>query len=485
MRKPSPSGKALFIFTILVWAALSLGIQNQIVHAEPGTLYVPDDYAKIQWAINNATAGDTIFIRSGTYHEHLTVIKPVTIVGEKSETTIVDGDKEPLNIIEITASNVVIQGLTAQNSSTTGTYAGIKVSGQACQVTGNVVANTKMGIFVTSQNGLITKNIAKNNMHGISLYSSANVTVEANNVTQNTVGISLALSSNNTVQHNIATNSSTGGHGIILSSASHDNTITENDLVDNYHGMWLSDSTDNTILNNTVANNRLLGIELATSSNNHFYHNTFVNNPKHIVIDNSSINTWDYNYPSGGNYWHDYTTADQKSGPNQDQPGSDQIWDNPYTINDKNRDNYPSVTPYSNITHLLPDEDNLNAYAGPDQTAKVDTEVYFDGADSTGSITTYEWDFGDQTSGSGVTCSHTFSQAGTYVVVLTIRDSEGHSNTDQLTVTVSQDNNGNDQPAPTDTSTIWMSALAGLIIVVMLMAVLWKRTGKGKRKRRK
>jgi len=33
--------------------------------ASAKTIYVPDDYARIQWAVDNATAGDTIIVRDG------------------------------------------------------------------------------------------------------------------------------------------------------------------------------------------------------------------------------------------------------------------------------------------------------------------------------------------------------------------------------------------------------------------------------------
>ena len=38
------------------------------------TIYVPEDYAKIQWAVDNASAGDTIIVRDGTYTENVDVI---------------------------------------------------------------------------------------------------------------------------------------------------------------------------------------------------------------------------------------------------------------------------------------------------------------------------------------------------------------------------------------------------------------------------
>ena len=41
--------------------------------ANGGTIIVPDDYPTIQYAIDNATSGDTIYVRSGTYNESIKV----------------------------------------------------------------------------------------------------------------------------------------------------------------------------------------------------------------------------------------------------------------------------------------------------------------------------------------------------------------------------------------------------------------------------
>ena len=35
--------------------------------ASATTIYVPDNYAKIQWAVDNASAGGTIIVSDGTY----------------------------------------------------------------------------------------------------------------------------------------------------------------------------------------------------------------------------------------------------------------------------------------------------------------------------------------------------------------------------------------------------------------------------------
>lgn len=59
-------------------------------------------------------------------------------------------------------------------------------------------------------------------------------------------------------------------------------------------------------------------------------------------------------------------------------------------------------------------------------------DVLFDGSTSTtdlGSvITTYVWDFGDNTSGTGITPTHRYTVAGTYLVKLTVTDDKGRSN---------------------------------------------------------
>jgi len=46
------------------------------------TYYVPDDHARIQWAVDNATDGDTIVVRDGVYVENVNVDKSLDIRSE-------------------------------------------------------------------------------------------------------------------------------------------------------------------------------------------------------------------------------------------------------------------------------------------------------------------------------------------------------------------------------------------------------------------
>lgn len=89
------------------------------------------------------------------------------------------------------------------------------------------------------------------------------------------------------------------------------------------------------------------------------------------------------------------------------------------------------VTVMSNLPPL--------ANAGPDQTATFDVPALFNASastDSDGTLVGYEWNFGDGTTGSGVSVDHLYPQLGTYTVVLTVTDNGGLTHSDTLAVTV-------------------------------------------------
>ncbi|WP_163931094.1 family 16 glycosylhydrolase [Paraferrimonas sp. SM1919] len=70
-----------------------------------------------------------------------------------------------------------------------------------------------------------------------------------------------------------------------------------------------------------------------------------------------------------------------------------------------------------------------------------DLSCNFDGSassDSDGSISSYQWDFGDGNSSNGVSTSHTFSASGDYSVTLTVTDDLAAQATSTQTLSVSQ-----------------------------------------------
>ena len=86
----------------------------------------------------------------------------------------------------------------------------------------------------------------------------------------------------------------------------------------------------------------------------------------------------------------------------------------------------------------------IGAAAGPAVLNEGDSATFDASAslDTNGSIVSYEWSFGDGSTASGVSATHTFSQDGTFVVTVTVTDNDGLTDTASVTVTV-----GNVAPA--------------------------------------
>lgn len=79
------------------------------------------------------------------------------------------------------------------------------------------------------------------------------------------------------------------------------------------------------------------------------------------------------------------------------------------------------------------------ADAGPDKSSDSGVLVNFDGSnshDSDGTISSYNWNFGDGTSESGMTVSHTYNTIGMFTATLTVTDDEGAVASDNCRVAI-------------------------------------------------
>ena len=252
-------------------------------------------YWTIQSAVDDADPGDTILVGSGYYYEEVTIDKPLTLLGEDRDTTILDAFR---TILTIQAEQVTIRNVTILHSGPSNT--GIQIESNNNTIVNTVISNSSKGIFFSSSSvlypsgNIITKNMIRDNLKGLYLNPSSKNTILMNDIVNNT------------------------GDGIFLSCFSDDNIISEN----------------------TIKNNKGIGIDISWSTtNNRIYHNNFINNTQNA--NDRSNNIWDNGGYSNGNYWSDYV---ENGGYDSNDDG---VGDTPYTIygnTPPNQDNYPLMS---------------------------------------------------------------------------------------------------------------------------------------------
>jgi len=168
MKRKAVSGTVLML---LLTSMLALALNIQPVKTEPTTIVVPDDYPTIQKAINNAREGDTIFVKSGIYHENVVVNKTVTILGESTTTTIIGSTFSMGARFEVLANNVTIAGFTMRWA-----YYGILSRSSYNLFYNNlIVAMHVYGICVSGGFSIITNNtIHQAGVGGIEFFGANN-----------------------------------------------------------------------------------------------------------------------------------------------------------------------------------------------------------------------------------------------------------------------------------------------------------------------
>jgi len=277
-----------------------------------------------------------------------------------------------------------------------------------------------VGIAIESRSYVTIKNMEIREFQiGISIGSSSNIKVQANNITSNGLnGISIDRSANSIISGNrITQHTHPQGYGKGISVSADDNNVYENILMGNDNGVWIQ-----------------------VGKNNRFYHNDFISNAKQVFTSPSDSNIWDSGYPGGGNFWSNYFSIygeiDQHRGSYQNETGSDGIWDYPYIFSSVDRDNYPLVKAWGDVSSPV-------ALAGLDQTVEVGVSIAFDGSKSTDDlgIKSYKWTFVDAAPKTltGVHPTYAFGNEGDFEVTLNVSDYADNWDTDTMWVHVFPD----------------------------------------------
>jgi nitrous oxidase accessory protein NosD len=276
---------------------------------------VPHDYSTVQEAIDAANPGDTIYVQSGTYNEHVVVDKPsLTLVGEDRVNTIITGEPEA-DVISLKANGAKIVDFTLTHG-----YAGIQISPwtHGHQVTSNIIMENDFGVR--------------------GHYDVYDIVISNNTISSNTlVGIEVAFYNSN-VTCNVVSNNGRGefvelSAGIEILEAVYDTTVYSN---------------NNMFVNNVIENNFNGVLSVWYSEENLFSHNTFKNNTNNVfAVDPTSMN----NNTVYENYWSDYSGEDKNG---------DGFGDTPYWFDAQNKDTHPLMSPYKYWSNPLVGDINKN-----------------------------------------------------------------------------------------------------------------------------
>jgi len=333
----------LMISTVLPVSG-NIEIDVNVIQVSLGnTFYVggsgPNNFTKIQDAVDNASNGDTVFVYddSSPYYERVQISTSINLTGEDRETTIVDayggGD-----VIFISCDNVRIFEFTLQN----GSY-GIRIDRYFgfCIISDNIIKDNSRGIYIwNSDRNIIEGNTFYNNEEETIVgFSSNDNVITGNSIDQptgsyNPHGVGFGTSTGNNISGNTINNCETG----VKLFRSDNNSVLNNVISSGSLGIDINDDcSNNRIIGNNISYYEYGGIEITENSNdNIIYHNNLEYNYENAIDEGN--NTWDDG--EYGNYWSDY----EDKYPDAKKIKKEGIWDTPYEIPEgDNKDMCPLI----------------------------------------------------------------------------------------------------------------------------------------------
>lgn len=301
---------ATILFLLIVSFCLVAFPQVLEVKAEAKTIVVPDDYSTIQEAVRSAASGDTIYVKKGVYQENVGIDKPLSLIGEDVDSTIIESYSVPVKVI---SDRVNISGFTLSYG-----YAAIQMSEvKFCNIHANKITGATYGIRVFKSS---SNNITENVFESIGSGSA----------------IRLDYAPQNLIQRNYI---SSCVEGVQLMESSHNNTVTENTIVNcDDQGIRLLYCDNSMVIGNNITSCGI-GLSIYGANNNTVYNNSFINNTVQISTNEWYAQQWGYTFSVNTineNYWSDYKGTDS----NQDGLG-----DTPYVIDENNQDSSPLMNP--------------------------------------------------------------------------------------------------------------------------------------------
>jgi pectin methylesterase-like acyl-CoA thioesterase len=135
------------MLALILIGTLTFAFNIQRVKSEPRTIVVPDDYPKIQIAIDYAKEGDEILVKKGVYYENVVVNKAfLKIFGENRE-SVIQGN------VAIIKDNVSFEGFTI-----IGQNQGIKLDKvNFCTISNCNISNNNIGVSIYHEPSMLSQ----------------------------------------------------------------------------------------------------------------------------------------------------------------------------------------------------------------------------------------------------------------------------------------------------------------------------------------
>lgn len=423
--------------TVVILFAVFFAFQAIVGSAAAATIYVDDDgpgnYTTIQAAVNDASSGDQIIVKPGTYNEYIEVdMSELTIVSESGnpDDTIVQAT-DSLYVFNVLASGVSIKGFNIKgDGDSTAVYINYGLGN--CHIENNKISNFISGIeiFLFSTGNVVKNNEISSCSDGIILSECSSNTLSNNKISDCTSGVYLGIdSSSNTLNSNEILNCE---YGIRLLGCT-SNALENNLIMENEYGIFIEDESHyNTLTENVIKANKKAGLQVTgltenSVSNNQIYNNYFSN--KKNVESNKQTNVWNATRSSGksiihgpyigGNYWAT-PAGDGFSQTHSDSDG-DGIAEEPNSVDGVNVDYLPLATASEKPSPVLPVANfETSMTQGP-----APLSVKF--TDSSQHAAERNWDFESDgiIDSTDVNPTHVYSASGTYKAKLTVINENG------------------------------------------------------------
>jgi nitrous oxidase accessory protein NosD len=221
--------------------------QKTVVVAQDGT----GDYAEIQRAIDNSTAGDTIFIKSGNYKEDVVVHSKnrLRLVGESRDSVIIQGLKRVgafrIGKWPYGANDIEVRDLTVSENGglAVGIFNGSRILFSNVHVRGMLYVQQATDVKIERSQ------LGDSETTGVSFADARGELVE-NEIRNNDYGVTIAGKSDVLAERNVITNNQYEG---IVVQAGAKGTIVRNTILKSGQGIKVEDGAHAELVGNIIA----------------------------------------------------------------------------------------------------------------------------------------------------------------------------------------------------------------------------------------